>query len=81
MTNRAIPGGRSARALSPRETLRCPLCGGPLNLDSLWVSPHWLCPRGHSYSNTDALVAELDSEYRPGVRRPPATPQLPVPAG
>ena len=40
--------------------LRCPLCGGPLARDLLWVSPHWLCDRGHSYSNERVLVAELD---------------------
>lgn len=40
--------------------LRCPLCGDRLTVDLCWVSPHWLCPNGHSYSNTRALMAELD---------------------
>jgi hypothetical protein len=39
--------------------LRCPLCGNPLSRDPWWVSPHWLCTEGHSYSNVGVLTAEL----------------------
>ncbi len=39
--------------------LPCPLCDRPLQRDDLWISPHWLCPKGHSYSNQDILIAEL----------------------
>ncbi|HEY7293553.1 MAG TPA: hypothetical protein VH916_00875, partial [Dehalococcoidia bacterium] len=41
------------------EPLPCPLCGGALRLDSWWISPHWLCGAGHSYSNLRVLDAEL----------------------
>ncbi len=41
------------------EPLPCPLCGQALHRDPLWSSPHWLCVRGHSYSNVRVLLAEL----------------------
>jgi hypothetical protein len=41
------------------DGLRCPLCGNPLSRDTLWTSPHWLCPAGHSYSSPRVLLAEL----------------------
>jgi len=44
---------------APAEPLSCPLCGGALRLDSWWISPHWLCSSGHSYSNVRVLDAEL----------------------
>jgi hypothetical protein len=30
-----------------------------LVVDQCWLSPHWLCPSGHSYSNLRVLIAEL----------------------
>jgi hypothetical protein len=41
-------------------TLRCPLCGKALAVDYCWISPHWICANGHSYSNIRVLMAELD---------------------
>ncbi len=41
------------------EPLTCPICCGALRLDSWWISPHWLCASGHSYSNLRVLDAEL----------------------
>lgn len=48
---------------APSEPLSCPLCGGALRLDSWWISPHWLCNSGHSYSNVRVLDAELREPY------------------
>jgi hypothetical protein len=39
--------------------LRCPLCGNSLTQDPWWLSPHWICAQGHSYSNIRVLTAEL----------------------
>lgn len=47
------------------EPLSCPLCGGALRLDSWWISPHWLCASGHSYSNIRVLDAELREPHIP----------------
>lgn len=52
-SNRTLP-----EAL-PVGPLRCPLCEERLSLDPWWLSPHWLCPSGHSYSNVRVLIAEL----------------------
>ncbi|HLZ72116.1 MAG TPA: hypothetical protein VKV26_19595 [Dehalococcoidia bacterium] len=41
------------------EPLTCPVCSAALRLDSWWISPHWLCASGHSYSNLNVLAAEL----------------------
>lgn len=40
-------------------TVRCPLCGTTLAIDYCWVSPHWICTNGHSYSNVRVLITEL----------------------
>lgn len=42
-----------------KRALNCPLCHNALIPDALWLTPHWLCARGHSYSNVRALIAEL----------------------
>ena len=39
--------------------LRCPLCSGALKQDPWWLSPHWICEQGHSYSNVRVLTDEL----------------------
>ena len=39
--------------------LHCPLCGNLLQQDPWWISPHWICAQGHSYSNIRVLTAEL----------------------
>jgi hypothetical protein len=31
-----------------------------LAVDYCWVSPHWICDNGHSYSNVRVLIAELE---------------------
>jgi len=59
MLDRSRPLARVANASSNLGPLFCPLCGGVLQLDSWWLSPHWLCPKGHSYSNILVLDAEL----------------------
>lgn len=48
-----------ADMLAQAERLRCPLCGNPLQQDPWWLSPHWICEEGHSYSNIRVLTAEL----------------------
>jgi hypothetical protein len=48
-----------AESLVPAGRLRCPLCGNPLQQDPWWLSPHWICAEGHSYSNIRVLTAEL----------------------
>jgi hypothetical protein len=58
----------SARSLP--EPLLCPVCGNGLTVDPCWVSPHWLCSSGHTYSNLRVLVAEL---YERGWLSPDAT--------
>lgn len=42
------------------STPRCPLCSMTLAVDYCWVSPHWICDNGHSYSNVRVLIAELE---------------------
>ena len=59
MLDRAQPLTLLRESPSPAEPLSCPLCGGALRLDSWWISPHWLCSSGHSYSNVRVLDAEL----------------------
>ena len=53
------PTAQLPTALSLPRELRCPLCGDRLSPDPGWISPHWLCPQGHSYSNLQVLLAEL----------------------
>ena len=43
----------------PAALLQCPRCARPLARDSLWASPHWLCPAHHGYSNVRVLLTEL----------------------
>ncbi len=59
MLERAQPLTLLRESPAPTEPLSCPLCGGALRLDSWWISPHWLCSSGHSYSNVRVLDAEL----------------------
>jgi hypothetical protein len=66
MIERARPMARIANAPLNCGPLSCPLCGGVLQLDSWWLSPHWLCTQGHSYSN----VLVLDAELQRGNRQP-----------
>jgi hypothetical protein len=47
------------RAATASERLRCPLCTGSLKQDPWWLSPHWICEQGHSYSNVRVLTDEL----------------------
>ena len=54
----------TAAAISTRDPLHCPLCGGTLRLDSWWHSPHWLCTSNHSYSNLRVLDEELQAFAR-----------------
>jgi hypothetical protein len=49
----------SARASDRYAPVGCPLCGGALHIDPWWLSPHWICQNGHSYSNMRVLEAEL----------------------
>lgn len=54
-------------ALALPAALRCPICGNALTVDFCWVSPHWICAEGHTYSNISVLVAELDERgWLPG---------------
>jgi hypothetical protein len=39
--------------------LQCPLCSSALKQDPWWLSPHWICEQGHSYSNVRVLTDEL----------------------
>ena len=39
--------------------LCCPLCALPLSCDISTATRRWYCPGGHSYSNPDALLAEV----------------------
>jgi hypothetical protein len=48
-----------AETLVSAARLRCPLCGNSLQQDPWWLSPHWICAEGHSYSNIRVLTAEL----------------------
>lgn len=59
MEHKTITSEPRISALSLPVALRCPLCGNSLTVDPCWVSPHWLCPRGHGYSNLSVLIAEL----------------------
>lgn len=59
MEQTLTPIGQWPEARSLPRDLRCPICGDTLRVDPGWVSPHWLCPRGHGYSNVSVLIAEL----------------------
>lgn len=48
-----------ARTAPAPEQLRCPLCTSTLTQDPWWLSPHWICEQGHSYSNVRVLSDEL----------------------
>lgn len=55
----SAPSAPGSVAPSLPEPLHCPLCAGRLSRDPLWLSCHWLCENGHSYSNVEVLIAEL----------------------
>lgn len=70
-TSRSASVASLAQALP--DPLRCPVCSNMLVVDQCWLSPHWLCSSGHSYSNLRVLIAEL--RERGWLAEPESSPQ------